>query len=125
MVTQKHATELEIFATSDLYKIDVFVKALDSGSQRWNMYSLKDGQIHGNCIHERNFIAIQNESDHYKLVHCTRRPCNCEDNISQHPINNNTTAQVDIEGKRNSDSQCIATAASNSKELGTGIREIY
>ena len=122
--TETYATELEIFATSDLYDIDVFVKALDSGSTRWNMYSLKNGQIDGDCNHERNFIAIQNESDHYKLVHCTRRPCNCEENVRQHPINNNTTAQVDIEGERSSAAQGTESTAPNSeKELGVRIEK--
>ena len=120
-----YATELEIFATSDLYDIDVFVKALDSGSQRWNKYSLKNGQIDGDCNHERNFIAIQNESEYYKLVHCTRRPCNCEENINHHQINNNTASQVDIEGKRNKDAQGMATTATNSKkELGARIEKL-
>ena len=75
--TASYATDVEIYATSELYNIDVFVRVPESGSLDWNRYSFKEGRIFEDCDHSREFIAIHNESDHYKLVYCSERPCNC------------------------------------------------
>jgi len=74
-----YATQVEDFATSDVYNINVFVRKPDSGTNKFSMYSFKEGKFNIDCDHSRKSIAIHNENVHYQLETCSARPCSCED----------------------------------------------
>ena len=81
------ATEAEIWATSEKYDIDVFVRK--GLLENFLMHSALKGEtdINHHCDHERDFIALHNENDHYQLVVCDTRPCTCTSNIMQNMEN--------------------------------------
>ncbi|MEL7079689.1 MAG: hypothetical protein AAGM46_27940, partial [Cyanobacteria bacterium J06582_2] len=66
------ATDAEIMATSEHYKIDVFVRSKIGQTWNWYRYS-----IYENCEHSRGFITIQHENNHYNLIVNINRPCRC------------------------------------------------
>ena len=86
--TASYATDVEIYATSELYNIDVFVRIPESGNLDWNRYSFKEGKINDECDHRRGYLAIHNERDHYMLVRCSERPCNCTGEDLQEGLGN-------------------------------------
>ena len=97
--TASYATDVEIYATSELYNIDVFVRVPESGSLDWNRYSFKEGIIFEDCDHSRGYIAIHNENDHYMLVYCAERPCNCvgierQQDLSNFQIGESSTSKA-------------------------------
>ena len=77
-LTSSYATDIEIYITSKLYHMDIFVSTPDLGIQGFSMYSYTSEGMNLVCDHmNRSYMAIQNARDHYKLV-VNQRPCNCE-----------------------------------------------
>lgn len=77
--SESYSTQVEAFATSDVYNIDVFVWNPDSSTNTFSMHSFNEGEINFDCDDSRKFIAVHNKNVHYQLVACSVRPCNCED----------------------------------------------
>ena len=64
-----YATELEIYATSAVFNIDVFIRKQNRGKYEWNMHSFINGTMNVDCKHDREYMAIHNEHDHYQLIY--------------------------------------------------------
>ena len=70
--TATWATEAEVLATAECYKIDIFVYIETGDHPDWLRYT-KDWK----CHHKRKYIKILCTGSHYKLVHDPGRPCKC------------------------------------------------
>lgn len=67
------ATEAEIFAAENLFKVDIFV---DNGEPDWLRFSL-DNYKYSECNHSKKFICLKLRSNHFTLIKREQRPCKC------------------------------------------------
>ena len=69
------ATEAEVYAASQSFNMEIFVRR--KFGQNWDWYQYSRSL---ECDHRRGFITIlfEQELKHYSLITNTSRPCKCE-----------------------------------------------
>ena len=88
---QSYATEGELLAASECYEIEIYIQTLVRKDQLWNRYSFSD-----DCDHNKSYVTIIHENEHFKLVRNLPRPCTCNNLLSQAIAN---TTPIDSNSK--------------------------
>ena len=65
-------TEAEIIALCNVLNMDTFIRKRNGQNWEWLKFPIQNG-----CNHDKKFITIQYESNHFSLISNTKRPCIC------------------------------------------------
>ena len=71
--TSSWATEAEISAAARCFDINIFVNRRDGLSTEWLKLPLSE-----DCNHNKQFICISLNHEHFDLLHVSNRPCTCD-----------------------------------------------
>ena len=111
------ATEAEIYATTRVYKQDVFIRTKVLDNYEWARFSSNDV-----CDHTQPFITLAYANNHFNYVQTSNRPCKCEKlgtdsiSISQKSYRNKKNAEAITEYSKNTRPIKSLTSEENNNE---------
>ena len=76
--TSSYGTEAEIYATCQIFDIDIFVYKADNKNHEWQRFSTTE-----DCCHQKMYICLDNAALHFNFLLRSERPCCCSTKKNQ------------------------------------------
>lgn len=114
-------TDLQIRASAEIYGVQIFVHSNVAGKWEWLPHHGPDVS-NDECDHDRDFIALDHRSHHFRIIEIDNRPCKC--NKSSAAVQSNKPEKTNIV-RNNKEKDLNTWYGIDHTELERWIDEIY